>query len=248
MKANRITLVAIATLLITSCSIYHPQSVDIPLINHRGDTRIDASMGASVWLILPDVVTFNTTASYGFNDWLCGQVHANYGGENFYLQAAPGAYLPLGGKAVAEAYIGYGYGGAWQDNRQSSSSESSESSESSNGGHTYNGNFTLPFVQLNIGWHNLGPMHIAFGLKSGVFQPDFEYHSYSSDGTENPSGYEHYMTPNALVEPQLQVGIGSDLAKFTVRMGYSWLSDLESGSSKMHHDFFSLSAGLTFSF
>ena len=59
------------SLMVTSCTVYHPQAVDIPLINHSGDTRIDASVGASMWATL-DAINLNATASHGFNDWLTG--------------------------------------------------------------------------------------------------------------------------------------------------------------------------------
>ena len=85
---KKIVLFAGLLLTLTGCSIYHPQAVDIPLINHEGDTRVDASVALSYWII-PSTFTMNTTVSHGFNGWLAGQVHANFGGNNYYLQAAP---------------------------------------------------------------------------------------------------------------------------------------------------------------
>lgn len=241
--------VAVASVMAASCSIYHPQAVDMPLINHKGDLRIDANASASVWLILPDAVNINATASYGFNDWLSGQVHANYGGENWYLQAAPGAYLSLGGKAVAEAYLGVGYGGSdYEGTSSSGEGSSSSSSSSSSTSHAYKGHYLLPFGQFNIGWRNLGAVDIVFGLKTGAFMPDFEYHTFRADGTENPDNYVHYTTHNFLLEPQLQFGVGVDKVKFTMRLGYTFMSDLNDASEKMYHDFFTLGAGVTLCF
>ena len=241
---HRILFVAVAavSLFAASCSIYHPQAVDMPLINHQGDLRIDANASASVWLILPDAVNINATASYGFNNWLSGQVHANYGGDNWYLQAAPGFYVPLGGKAVFETYLGMGYGG--------SNHEDSGSSSDTAGGqyYVYNGKYMLPFAQFNIGWRNLGPVDIAFGLKAGSFLPNFEYNRYHADGTVMEDRYVHYETPNFLLEPQLQFGVGIDRVKFTMRLGYTWMSDLNDASEKMYHDFLTLGAGVTLCF
>ncbi|MBR4506346.1 MAG: hypothetical protein IKP21_06195 [Bacteroidales bacterium] len=231
--------IAVTALMATSCSIYHPQAVDIPLINHKGDLRIDANASASVWLILPDAVNLNATASYGINDWLSGQLHLNYGGENWYLQAAPGVYFPLGGKAVFETYVGAGYGGASYTNNSSDTVASS---------YSYNGKYLLPFVQFNIGWRNLGPVDLAFGLKTGTFMPDFEYHKYKSDGTENTDEFVHYNTPNFLLEPQLQFGVGVDKVKFTMRVGYTFMDDLNDASNKMYHDFITVGAGVTLCF
>lgn len=239
---HRILLVSVASIMMfaTSCSIYHPQAVDIPLINHQGDLRVDANASASVWLILPDAVNLNVTGSYGFNDWLSGQVHVNYGGENWYVQAAPGTYKTLGGKAVFETYLGLGYGGSDYENNSSNDTVAAT--------YAYKGTYMLPFVQFNIGWRNLGPVDIAFGLKSGAFIPNFEYHGYKADGTEKPDSYVHYETPNLLFEPQLQLGLGSDRAKFTMRVGYTWMSDLDHASNKFYHDFLTFGAGVTLCF
>ena len=232
---------AVVTLMAASCSIYHPQAVDMPLINHRGDLRIDANASTSVWLILPDAVNINATASYGINDWLSGQLHANYGGDNWYLQAAPGGYVPLGGKAVFETYLGMGYGGS--DHKDGGGSDTAGSQY-----YIYKGNYLLPFAQFNIGWRDLGPVDIVFGIKTGAFMPDFEYNRYHADGTVMQDHYVHYDTPNFLLEPQLQFGVGAERAKFTMRVGYTFMSDLNDASDKMYHDFLTFSAGVTLCF
>lgn len=231
---------ALSAVMLTGCSIYHPQAVDIPLINHAGDTRVDASVAMSAWL-MPDVVTVNTTVSHGFNDWLAGQVHLNYGVENFYSQLAPGAYLPLGEHGLLEGYAGIGYGGAWRNDTNSK--------------YDYYGHFSVPFGQVNIGWHDLTGAHIdlALGLKAGAYLPDFHYNEYDASGTMVPEECYVYTTPSFLFEPQLVFRIGSENVKFCLRGNVTWLSDLEgnvtSGNSRhFTADFFTLSAGLNFSF
>ena len=107
---TRFLLVAMAVLA-ASCSVYHPQSVDIPLVDHRGELRADVAVSASTVIILPDAVNLNTTFTYAATDWLAGQLHANYGGDNYYVQAAPGVYKPIGKRFVLEGYFGAGYGG-----------------------------------------------------------------------------------------------------------------------------------------
>ena len=244
-------------LLSTSCSIYHPQAVDIPLINHAGDTRVDASLAMSTWL-LPDVITVNTTVSYGFNDWLAGQVHVNYGGENFYTQLAPGAYLPLGEHGLLEGYVGSGFGGAWRK----PTLEAGDTASSTRHTYDYKGRFSVPFGQVNIGWHDLTGAHIdlALGLKAGAYMPDFTYREYDADGNYLPNESYNYRTPSFLFEPQLVFRIGSENVKFCLRGSFAWLSDLEGGTSSNSNanssggvnnftaDFFTLSAGLNFSF
>ena len=61
-----ILFAAIVSLLSTGCQvfIYQPQAVDIPLINHQGDTRVDAAVGLSTFL-LPNRLTLNATGTSG---------------------------------------------------------------------------------------------------------------------------------------------------------------------------------------
>lgn len=243
---KKIVLLAGLLLTLTGCSIYHPQAVDIPLINHEGDTRVDASVALSYWII-PSTFTLNTTVSHGFNGWLAGQVHANFGGNNYYLQAAPGAYLPLGEKSVLEGYVGLGYGGAWNDNVEATS----ESANSHN--YSYSGTFMLPFVQGNIGWHDLTPLHIdlALGLKCGAYMPNYSYYELDASDQQIAGTDYDYTTTNFLFEPQLMFRVGGEHMKFNVKLGVSFLSDVANGhssSQNFYYDFVSGSAGLTFFF
>ena len=251
MKKNRLYLAAaLLAMLSTGCSIYHPQAVDIPLINHAGDTRVDASAALSTWLV-PDVMTFNATVSYGFNDWLAGQVHVNYGGENYYAQLAPGAYLPLGEHGLLEGYVGTGIGGAWRKSEVTTTTDS----VSTTNRYDYSGRFAVPFGQVNIGWHDLTGAHIdlALGFKTGAYLPDFRYREFNADGTPRPEDCYSYTTPSLLLEPQVVFRIGGESVKFCLRASFAWLSDLEgntnTGTSRnFTADLFTLSAGVNFSF
>ena len=245
---KHLPLVVAVLLLTTGCSIYHPQAVDIPLINHDGDTRVDVSLAASTW-ILPDVMTVNATVSHGFNDWLAGQVHVNYGGENFYTQLAPGAYLPLGEHGLLEGYVGTGFGGAW---RRPTSHASDTSCQRT---HDYKGRASVPFGQVTIGWHALAaaPIDLALGLKAGAYLPDFTYREYDSEGNLLLDECYNYRTPSVLFEPQLVFRIGGERVKFCLRGSFAWLSDLYNGSStetsnRFTADLFTLSAGVNLSF
>ncbi|MBR1798920.1 MAG: hypothetical protein IJ761_03345 [Bacteroidales bacterium] len=245
------SMVTSAALLLASCSVYHPQAVDIPLINHQGDGRVDLSVGASTFLFFPDVLTINATGSYGINDWLAGQVHLNYGGENIYAQIAPGAYFNLGAKSVFETYAGLGVGGAWRDNAKVTSSGDSDTVGSSSHTYSYSGSYLLPFVQFNIGFHDLTKAHIdlAFGLKTGAFMPDYTYNRYDSDGVQMSEYFTHYTLPSLLLEPQLQFRIGGEHVKYNLRVGVAYLSDMQNNATKhFNYDFITLSTGLTFTF
>lgn len=222
-------------LLVSSCSIYHPHAVEMPMISHQGEVHADASVAMSGWL-LPDVFTLNTTLSYGLTDWMAVQGHANYGGENAYGQLAAGAYKQTAGHFLIDAYLGYGYGGAWRERNE-------------NNNYEYSGTYHLPFVQLDCGWIDLGKAHfdVGFGLKGGLFFPDFEYHSYDENGVEKPSGYEHFTTMRYLVEPLLQMRVGSERVKFRLGLGLGFLDNVDE-ASKFTYDFYTLSGGVTFFF
>ncbi|KWW32026.1 MAG: hypothetical protein AUK63_122 [bacterium P3] len=233
-------------ILFAGCSIYHPQSVDIPLINHNGDTRVDASAALS-WMVIPSTFTVNGTVTHGFNDWLSGQLHANYGGNNFYVQAAPGTYYPTGDHSVLEGYAGIGFGGAWSDEVESNSGSANSNS------FAYNGTFLLPFAQANFGWHDLTKAHIdiAVGLKVGAYLPRFSYHELGDSG-EILAGTDYdYTRTNLLLEPQMLLRIGGEHLKFNIRFGMAWLNDLldeESNARNFYSDVVSASTGLTFFF
>jgi hypothetical protein len=245
---KRLSLCIALALLATGCSIYHPQAVDIPLINHAGDTRVDAALGVSTW-VLPDVVTAGATVSHGFNDWLAGQVHVNYGGDNVYAQLAPGAYLPLGEHGLLEGYVGTGMGGAWRK-RVDATAQSDTGTSHHN--YDYSGRYSVPFGQVNIGWHDLTAAHIdlAFGLKLGAYLPDFEYRKYDGNGSLIAGSEETYSTANFLVEPQFLFRIGGERMKWNVKVGFNWLSDIfgsDSYSGPFTADLFTISTGFPFS-
>lgn len=235
--------------LFAACSIYHPQAVDMPLINHKGDVRIDANMSMSAWLV-PDAMNINVTGSTGLTDWLAAQVHANYGGDNAYVQAAPGVYFPVGDNFVAEGYVGFGYGGIWRNGSGSSDRKKEENASTSR--YAYSGNYMLPFGQVNVGWHDLGAVHfgVAFGVKVGGYMPDFNYSEFDANDQEVVGRGEHYTKTNLLVEPQLQLGIGGEHVRWVTRLGFAWLNDVnaEANSTTFMHDWFTIGTGLQFTF
>lgn len=219
----------------SSCSIYHPHAVEMPMISQKGEVHADGAVAMSGWL-LPDVMTINTSVSYGLTDLIALQGHANYGGENAYGQLAAGVYKQTASHFLLEGYLGYGYGGAWREKDEDHNYE-------------YSGNYHLPFVQFDCGFIDLGKPHfdVGLGLKGGLFFPDFEYHKYDSDGAEIPADYEHFTTMNYLLEPMLQMRIGSEKVKFRLGLGLGFLDNV-SEASKFTYDFYTLSAGATLFF
>ena len=238
---KRILFIAAMALSLASCSIYHPQTVDIPLLHEPNETRVDAALGVSTFLFFPDAITFGGTVSHAFNGWAAGQLHANAGTGTYYVQAAPGAYLPLGSKGVLEGYVGAGYGGTREHTISNNDSTGSSSS--------YGGHYALPFAQMNIGWRDLGPVELAFGIKTGALLPDYTYTKYSPDSSGTlVASHERYRDGNLLFEPQFQFRIGSERVKYTLRLSWSWLSDLGQTANHFVYDHFTISNGLVFTF
>ncbi|MBQ9473625.1 MAG: hypothetical protein IJU81_04375 [Bacteroidales bacterium] len=239
--------VAVASLATGGCTIYHPQAVDIPLINHSGDTRIDASASMSFWL-LPDAVNLNFTGSHGFNDWLAGQFHVNYGGDNMYSQLAPGAYLRLGEHSVLEGYVGLGFGGTWRGT--DSQDRHNEGEQGSQYGYELRGHYLLPFAQANIGWHSLTAAHIdiGFGMKVGAYNPDISYIDLDINGDPVAGSEERYTSPNLLLEPQMMLRLGSENVKFNIKIGMAMLSDVNQDSGRFLYDIATGSMGITIAF
>lgn len=249
---QRLLFLTFVALLATGCSIYHPQAVSIPLVNHKGDAQVDLSVGLSAW-ILPDVLTLNATGSYGFTDHLAGQAHLNFGFDNTYGHIAAGAYTTMGKYGVVEGYLGFGLGGAWRDRTSYDSDDFDDDDDKSTKdgrSYEYDGHFMLPFAQGNIGLRGLANGHIdlAFGLKAGAFMPDFDYRSYDPDGTLSESRSKLYTTTNFLIEPQFQFRVGSEQVKWNLRVGLAWLSDLPGASVYLVFDWITVSTGLTFAF
>lgn len=238
-------ILVLATLVATGCSIYHPQSVDIPLINHEGDSRLDVSASLSA-TVFPDVLTVGATYSYGINDWLAAQAHINFGGSNAYGQLAPGAYLPLGEHGLLEGYAGVGFGGMWMSEPAKEFSFDTASQDQ----YLLRGTFVVPFVQANIGVHDVGKVHFdaALGLKAGAYLPAIDYLRYS-DGVHVEGQDYRYSTANLLFEPQLMLRLGGERTRWNLRVSYAWLSDMmQGGGNHFIYDLFTVSTGLTFAF
>ena len=244
---KRIPLIIALSLTVAGCSVYHPQAVDIPLLETAGETRADVSVGVSA-SVAPDAVTFNGTLSHAFNDWLAGQVHLNGGSGLYYGQVAPGAYLPLGEKGVLEGYAGVGFGGTTRQSHQVTPQEGDPYS------YAFHGNYTVPFVQANIGLRHLWIMELAFGMKVGAYLPNYSYAEFDTTGAVRPEASTLYRDASLLLEPQLQVRIGGEHLKFTTRWGVCWLSDMDregtfySGPANLIHDIVTVSAGLNYTF
>lgn len=200
--------VAAASMLATSCIMYHPQAVDVPLIHEKNQLEIDGGVSFNT---LPPIISpsLGVTASYGATDWLAVQAHFGYSGnKSFYTQAAVGGYLPYE-KFVFEGYLGYGFGHSYGDN------------DKKNGGRQeVQGNYHLPFAQVDAGWASLADGHIdvGLGMKVGLYMPDMTDITYDADGGIKDRSL--YTANSCLLEPQIFFRGGGKHLKASLRVGY----------------------------
>ena len=201
-------LIAILSTLATSCIMYQPQGVDIPLINHENDLRIDGAVSAGYMVgIYP---ALNVTTSYGFNKWGAVQLHANWDfNRGYYLQAGVGAYMPID-KFVLEGYLGYGYGYKYYTK-----------SDTAANAKEFFGSYQIPYLQLNAGWVGLanGVIDLGLGVKAGAYIPDITDRWTS----QNETRYINQTT--ALIEPQAFFRVGGEHLKFTLRVGMCFFGE-----------------------
>ena len=238
--AKRHLIITLVAVTLSSCSIYHPQAVDIPLIDHAGDTRIDVAGSVS-----NSDMALNGTYTYGLTNCLAGQAHFNISDHMFCGQVAGGAYKTIGNHGVLEGYLGYNAGFV---NGESDIEDNSSISSK----YKYDGNFAVPFGQINIGW-KWPHVDLGLGIKVGSYIPDINYNEYKYDqqGSEQLTFNENYTEKNLLIEPQFIFRVGSEHFKWCFKAQFSKIGSVNSwniGSTNLTYDTFSISSGLNISF
>ena len=200
--------------LFSSCTVYHPQSVDIPLIRHQNDLQVEGAISISPYPYSSP--TLNATATYSFNKWGAVQAHINTDGyTELYLQTAFGSYLPIKQHYVIEGYAGYGLWGS----RKSEAYELWDSNEPEP-----SGIYHCPFLQFNTGWVGLAKEHIdvGFGLKTGCFITSFSKIQTNIKGNETSpeTQVSTFKEIVPLIEPQIFIRFGGKKLKGSLRVGY----------------------------
>lgn len=243
MKAKFLFLSVLFVVFCASCSVYHPQTVDIPLLREKNEAKLDATFSVS-GIGIPTSIGANVTASYAINHWFAVQAFANYDMRNeIYLHGALGAYKPFK-HSVLEGFVGYGYGHANLSRTSKSGSNTYQ--------HFTTGHYNLCFGQLEYGFTNLTKAHIdcGIGFKIGYFIPNvtFSKYQYISDNTdylhdETPiSPNKDFKTPFLYYEPQVFIRLGGEKFKVNLKMGM----DFSSYSSVYElMDMFSVGVGFT---
>jgi len=227
MKRNgfKISIVALTILLLSGCVTYYPQVVDVPLINKKGDLRINGG-----YFLIPNINLQNDntssdendngdkstnwlanagmhgTISYGLSDILSLQGYASFDAIfRTYLQTALGVYNAFENKTVMEIYGGCGYGLNILNYTYPFSMDND----------ILRDNFFLPFFQFNIGKTDIGKKHIDYGigLKSGYLLCQFDNH-YNKIVVNSRNGW--------VIEPSIMFRFGSEKLKFNTMINYMW--------------------------
>lgn len=241
MRKNLFFSLSALLVLFSSCVMYHPQTADIPLIEKKGDLRVEASAWASA-LLTPDAVGGSATVSYGVTDWMAGQLHGSIQDvKNYNLQAAVGSYTPFENK-VLEAYIGINYGKSYRD--IGSTRKKFDREEAFGSAYTY-------FAQVNFGWNHLANSHIdvGFGLKLGAFAPNYSYVGFGPETPEKGELISDMTQTQTLVEPRVFLRAGAQNVKVQLGVGYCVFSGSGfSDNPYLQYDPISVSLGLSYSF
>lgn len=194
----RVTL-AFLSLLMTSCGVYYAQIPDQPMLEQKGDMRIDAAFSSYI-------MGAYSSLAYAVTDHVGVQGNLNLGKSGQAMQASMG-WFSNHGKQNWDIFAGMGMGETdhpvfWYQ-------------------HTL-GNFNTYFIQGDYGFKGLLDDHldIAFGVKVGRLTGL----SFSSD-IDDDIDLPVYERTN-LVEPVLTIRFGGEHFKFSIRSGLcsSWPS------------------------
>ncbi|MEG2177388.1 MAG: hypothetical protein RRY15_00730 [Bacteroidales bacterium] len=197
-----VTICFLATSLFSSCAVYQPQAVSIPLLSDKGDFSVDAG-------ITPDLAV-SANIAYAFTNHFGGQIHGTYGANRYYGQLALGYYRKLSEKGRMEIYAGYGYGyGKTYDEIYLFVPSD------------FSGNYHLPFVQYNYGRVSNSKGHIEYGVgvKLGLLASQYI-------DTHIPDTYNELA---GLLEPILFFRAGGAHLKFQMQLGLSLLANKKHG-------------------
>ena len=205
MKTSKLLLIAAAAVLMTGCSaVYFPTSADIPLIREKGEVQLEG-------MVYPDEpLGIRASAAWGVTDHLA--VEAIVDPLRQYSQAMVGFYSPVGSKFVYELYGGFGGG-----TRSGSGYEPDI---------RYDAKYLLPFLQADCGWINLiDPLNLDFAVSLKVGAMHGQTINFFK---QRDSIWVHWVAQTnddwmLLVEPTVELRMGWDNLKFSLRAGMSAL-------------------------
>ncbi len=227
-KITYYSLVVLMILVITSCA-YYPHLMDVPLINKKGDTRLEGGLTA----VVPSA---HITITHGLTDKIAVQAAGSIGGNGTYgVQGAAGIFKNLQTLKVVEIYGGfsYGYGEDYKD---------------SNPGNLY-GNYQVYFAQVNYGkiTGRLNKnMNYGVGIKLGYLHTSMTdrnfYEYYSEIGP-----YHVYKDTGLLIEPVFFLRFGGEKLKFQLMAGGCWIFKFTHTDKKLPFCPINIGVGVSYS-
>lgn len=231
---KKILIVSILVLLsVSSCVMYRPHNIAIPLLEEQGDLHFDASVTATTPLIASP--TLDLSLAYAPLPMLGVQAAASVADfNNWQAQVAAGTYNKLG-SSVLECYIGYARGSSF------------DSTSTKDHRREVSGYYNLIFSQINLGWNNIFDLNCdwGLGLKGGLLTPNWERVLYNSEGATLE---ERHDTPHFLLEPQLMIRFGGEKVKMTLSVSRAFLTDWPEDDNYINYNRMGFGAGVSFKF
>jgi hypothetical protein len=227
MKNKTIVSLYVSTLLLglNGCAVYHPQSVDVPLIKEKGDKRLDVGI-----FFVPNIspnendssyfsdIGYHATYTAGITDLLAIQAYLNLDLLfRVHAHAALGLYKNSNNKTVMELYGGLGYGTGLISNSKD--------------------DYFLTFAQFNIGQTGLAYPKIDYGLgvKGGyLMKNNMSKTSFNTD-IHKKNGW--------MFDPAFMIRFGHHSVKYAMKINYMWTNTVV---DKHYYYPLSLSFGVNF--
>lgn len=221
------------TVLMSSCVMYRPHNIAIPLLEEQGDMQLDVSVTTSTPLLA--VPTLDLSFAYAPLPLLGVQAAASVADfGNYHLQVAAGTYNKIG-TSVLECYIGYARGASF------------DSTGSTNKHREISGYYNMVYSQINLGWNKVFDRNFdwGFGIKGGLMMPNWERVLINDEGTTLE---ETHDTPHFLLEPQLMMRFGNEKVKLTLSVSRAFLSEWPEDDNYINYNRMGFGAGVSFRF
>lgn len=230
-------LCVIIAALMTSCGVYNPMTVHIPLIHERGEVQVEgALLPTTRW---PVPLDMRASVAWGISDHLA--VQAAIDPFRSYSQAMAGLYFPQENNFVWEIYVGAGTGQGRQSNIGGKEPWTIPS-----------GTFRSVFVQGDAGWLEMtrkGHLDLAFSLKTGVLMGEIKVGKYAGVVSGEPIiKYTTTLADNILLEPTVELRFGWEHFKFNVKAGLCYLVPWRPAGYHISQGLLSFGAGMSYRF
>lgn len=230
-----LSFTALVVFLPSSCVMYHPHNVDIPLLQEPGEMQLDATVAMSAPLLIP---TANISYSYAPFKYVGMEAAANLTDwKNYHLQGAVGSYQPYN-HFVLEEYLGLAYGYSHHEN-----------GTLENNHRTVEGPYRMFFSQINAGGVNLfgDNFDAGVGIRTGIVRPDWCNSVIDSTGAA-VGEVEKLDRPLFVLEPQAMVRFGWEHFMFSFNFAFVFFADWPTENNFFNYDRFSMGLGFHFKF